>query len=154
MPFEIPNNWIWCNIFNLCSMKQWKTIPTNMLLNEGYPVYGANGVIGYYSDFNHEKPTLLVTCRGATCGSTNITFGKCWVNGNALAIDELNKYIDVFFLKYYIDSIDMRKSKIISGTAQPQITQNNISKLRIPVPSLNEQKRIVVTLKEIYKILK
>lgn len=146
---DIPDNWVLCNILNLCSMKQWKTIPTTELLTEGYPVYGANGVIGFYSDYNHEEPTLLITCRGATCGMTNITKGKCWVNGNALAVDKLNRSVDVMFLKYYIDSIDMKKENIITGSAQPQITQANISKLSIPLPPIEEQKRIVEKLDKI-----
>ena len=61
-----------CKIKDICKPKQWKTISAEMLQEEGYPVYGANGVIGYYSEYNHENPTLLVTCRGATCGSLNI----------------------------------------------------------------------------------
>ena len=56
----------------LCNPKQWKTVSTSELTSTGYPVYGANGVIGYYSNYNHEKETLLITCRGATCGTLNI----------------------------------------------------------------------------------
>ena len=37
-------------LVDICKPKQWKTIPRNDLLDEGYPVYGANGIIGYYSD--------------------------------------------------------------------------------------------------------
>ena len=80
---------------------------------------------------------------------TNITKGKCWVNGNALAVDKLNRSVDVMFLKYYIDSIDMKKENIITGSAQPQITQTNISKLSIPLPPIEEQKRIVEKLDKI-----
>ena len=66
---------------DICTPKQWRTIPTSELLSEGYPVYGANGIIGYYSDYNHEKPTLMVTCRGATCGSINVSEPFSWING-------------------------------------------------------------------------
>ena len=52
---------------DICKPKQWKTISTSMLEEDGYPVYGANGIIGKYSKYNHEKETLLITCRGATC---------------------------------------------------------------------------------------
>ncbi len=72
-------------LVDICNPKQWKTIPTSELLDEGYPVYGANGIIGYYSEFNHENPVVAVTCRGATCGSseyncsTSICYRKCYV---------------------------------------------------------------------------
>ena len=48
---------------DICNPKQWKTIPTSELLENGYPVYGANGIIGYYSEFNHKNPVITVTCR-------------------------------------------------------------------------------------------
>ena len=30
----------------ICNPKQWKTISSDMLTENGYPVYGANGIIG------------------------------------------------------------------------------------------------------------
>ena len=45
---------------DICNPKQWKTIPTSELLEDGYPVYGANGIIGYYSEFNHKHPVITV----------------------------------------------------------------------------------------------
>jgi len=42
----------------ISSPKQWKTISTDMLIDSGYPVYGANGIIGFYSEYNHERETL------------------------------------------------------------------------------------------------
>ena len=148
-PFEIPTNWKFVNIMSLCNMKQWKTIPTNLLEKEGYPVYGANGIIGYYKEYNHDIETLLITCRGSTCGYTNITKGKCYVNGNALSCDDLSKSINILFFKYYTDSIDMKEQRIITGTAQPQITQENISKLYVPLPPLEEQERIIKVLNDL-----
>ncbi len=72
------------NLVDVCKPKQWKTISANQLKNAGYPVYGANGKIGYYSEYTHEFPTILITCRGATCGTVNICDAKSYVNGNAI----------------------------------------------------------------------
>ncbi len=57
---------------DICTPKQWKTISTSDLHKTGYPVYGANGKIGFYNKYTHEFPTVLITCRGATCGTLNI----------------------------------------------------------------------------------
>ena len=58
-------------------MYQPKTIGTKDLVADGpYPVFGANGIIGRYGKFNHEEPQLLITCRGAPCGSVNISEPK------------------------------------------------------------------------------
>ena len=39
----------------ICQLKQWKTVPNKELTKNGFPVYGANGVIGYYSEYNQKQ---------------------------------------------------------------------------------------------------
>ena len=74
------------SLSDVCRPKQWKTISKSQLTTEGYPVYGANGRIGFYSEYNHELPTLLITCRGATCGALNVCEPRSYVTGNAMAL--------------------------------------------------------------------
>ena len=87
------------NLFEICNPKQWKTISIDNLDNNGkYPVYGANGIIGYYSEYNHEKPTLCITCRGATSGELNISTSYSYINGNTMALDDLDETkVDINF---------------------------------------------------------
>lgn len=113
--------------------------------SSGYPVFGANGIIGYYDNYTHEKPTLLITCRGATCGTMNISLPFSYVNGNAMALDNLDsETVDLKFLFYYLKNRSLRDT--ITGTAQPQITRESLKKVRILLPSLPEQKRIAEVL--------
>lgn len=129
---------------DICDPKQWKTISSSELIDIGYPVYGANGVIGYYSQYNHETETLLVTCRGATCGSINICSPKSYVNGNAMALDNLDSSCYIKYLYYYLK---YRKfADVISGSAQPQIIRSSIQSILIPLPSVRNQKQIAKTL--------
>ena len=125
----------------ICSPKQWKTISQTEMLPEGYPVYGANGIIGYYNEYNHENPTVLITCRGATCGTLNISKPFSYVNGNAMALDNVIEDVDEKYLYYYLQSRGLKD--IISGSAQPQITIQNLTKVIVSYPSIEEQKRIV-----------
>ncbi len=132
------------NLFDICDPKQWKTISTQELKSEGYFVYGANGIIGYYDKYTHENPTLAITCRGATCGEIHITKEFSYINGNAMALDNLNKDIDIKFLYFYFK---MRKfNDVISGSAQPQITRQGLKNIHIPLPPLDIQKKIADTL--------
>ena len=57
-------SWPLVKLVDVCNPKQWKTIPVSELSITGYTVYGANGIIGYYSKYTHEHPTLMITCRG------------------------------------------------------------------------------------------
>lgn len=137
---------------DICSPKQWKTIPTSDLLNEGYPVYGENGIIGYYNEYNHENPVVTVTCRGATCGSINITVPKAYVTGNAMCLDDLKNDIEIEYLYYCLKHYDFKN--VISGSAQPQITRQGMDKIYIMLCSREEQRDIVNKLKKTEKVIK
>ena len=140
-------------LLEICNPKQWKTIPKSQLLENGkFLVYGANGIIGRYNEYNHEKPTVLITCRGATCGNIHITVPKSYINGNAMALDNLNEIIcKKEYLYYFLQYYDM--SKIISGTAQPQITITGLKKVKVKLYSINKQEEIVNELNKINKLI-
>ena len=126
---------------DICKPKQWKTISTSMLTEEGYSVYGANGVIGKYSEYNHKEETLLVTCRGATCGRLNICEPYSYVNGNAMALDDLDESVDIRYLYYVLKERGFKD--VISGSAQPQIIRSALEKIPILIGTKAEQKEIV-----------
>ena len=139
------SQWPSINLEAICRPKQWPTIPKLKFLPSGYPVFGANGVIGHYCEYNHEDPTILITCRGATCGSLNVCEPKSYVTGNAMALDSLDeKQADLRYLFRALEETDF--SSVITGVAQPQITRQSLARLQIPLPPLEEQKRIAAIL--------
>ena len=135
---------------DICNPKQWKTIPTSELLENGYPVYGANG-IGYYSEFNHKNPVITVTCRGATCGTINITVPKSYVTGNAMCLDDMRSDIYMEYLYYCLKHYNF--NNVISGSAQPQITRQGMEKIYVTIGSHNEQMDIVDKLKKVENVI-
>ncbi len=133
--------WIKKKLTDISNPKQWKNLPMSEMTNEGYLVYGANGIIGNYTEYNHENPTLAITCRGATCGSLHITQPKSYITSNAMALDELDRNIDLKFLYYALNKRGFKD--VISGTAQPQITREGLSKVYIYYPEkIEDQIRI------------
>ena len=131
-------------LIDLCTPKQWKTLQTSELLEEGYPVYGANGIIGYYSEYNHEKSVIAITCRGATCGTINITVPESYVTGNAMCLDNVRSDVLQKYLYYCLQHYDF--NNVISGSAQPQITRQGLEKVEIELCSPEEQRRIITIL--------
>lgn len=136
---------------DICSPKQWKTIGTSELSEIGYPVYGANGIIGYYSEYNHEYRTLLITCRGATCGEINISVPKSYINGNAMCLDNLSEEYDLQFMYHYLKWFNF--GTVITGSAQPQITISGLSKVNVPEISIMKQQEIAATLDKVTKTI-
>ena len=146
---KLPEGWCRIPFLSLCNCYQPQTIPISQLDENGeYPVYGANGIIGRYNQYNHKEEEILLTCRGATCGEVNKSQPYSWVNGNAMIVHPLYD-IDNHFL-YYLSYTFKNHQGLISGTAQPQITRANLGKILICLPPLDEQHRIVAKIEEIF----
>ena len=132
-------------LISICKPKQYKTLSKIDLIENGkFPVYGANGIIGKSDKFTHENPTLMVTCRGATCGTLNISEPNSYINGNAMAFDDINEEFDLKYLYYYLFTRGF--NDVISGSAQPQITRENLKNLEVLKPLLEQQNQIAKTL--------
>ena len=138
------SKWPMVKLHAICRPRQWPTIGLDKLKETGFPVYGANGKIGFYDDFTHEQPTVLITCRGATCGTVRICEAPSYVTGNAMALDNLDAHVDRNFLARFLSY--RRLDDVISGSAQPQITGEGLRKIEIPKPHLEEQRRIAAIL--------
>jgi type I restriction enzyme, S subunit len=143
----LPEGWESNTLNYFCEMYQPKTISRKELVDDGpYPVFGANGQIGFYTDFNHEESEVTVTCRGATCGTVNVIPAMSWITGNAMVVRPKDQSLGKEYLNYFLQSSDF--TSVISGTAQPQITRKTLSTLETVVAPRAEQERIVEILEE------
>lgn len=140
------------NLLDICEVYQPKTIATKNFQSDGsYYVYGANGIIGRYNQYNHESSEIVMGCRGA-CGAINVTLPKSWINGNAMVIHPKGVFpLSQKYLYYCLQSVD--KKRIITGTAVPQITRTNLKDLFIPICGIDEQSRIVARIEEMFSQL-
>lgn len=113
-----------------------------------YPYYGASGIVDYVDNYIFDGEYLLISEDGANlkARSMPIAFpisGKCWVNNHAHVLKFENQYTQKF-IQYYINMINI--SKYISGAAQPKLNQENLNSIRVPIPPLELQKKIVAIL--------
>jgi len=131
----------------LCNPKQWQTISANQLTTSGYPVYGANGKIGYFTEYNHKEPVLAVTCRGATCGNLTLIPAFSYVTGNSMCLDNPRKDTSPEYLFQFLAWRGLRD--VISGSAQPQITRSPLQAVEVVLPSKEKQDKIVSALQSV-----
>ena len=125
----------------IAQIYQPQTISSTELTEDGFLVYGANGIIGKYKDYNHETEQICITCRGNTCGMVNYTKPMSWLTGNAMVINT-DKYQDKVckrYLYHYLSAYNF--NSIISGSGQPQIVRTPLEKLKITLPTISEQKQ-------------
>ena len=111
-----------------------------------YPVYGGNGVTGYHSEYFIESETLVIGRVGAYCGAIHLTQPKAWVTDNALYVTNWLREADQSFVAYALMGANLNSYANQGG--QPYISQGIISKVEIPLPPLDEQRRIVAELDE------
>ena len=140
------SRWLDTTLGEVCELYQPQTISSAELVADGeYPVYGANGVIGRFDKFNHAEPQLLITCRGATCGSVNVSQPNSWINGNAMVVKPKDISVELDYLKHLFNGgLDL--SAVITGAAQPQITRQSLAPLKVRFPAPIEQRRIAAIL--------
>lgn len=133
----------------ICGIVYGKGLPTKNLKTKGFPVFGANGIIGYYDSFLYEEEQVLISCRGAYSGKINISPKQCFITNNSLVITpkEENK-VNKKYLYYTLQATN--KTKLVTGTAQPQVTINNAEDLQIPLPPLATQRAIVTKIETLF----
>ena len=116
---------------DLCKIKYGKGLPTTKIETEGYSVYGGNGIIGYYHEFMYEESQVLISCRGAASGNVIVSKPHSFVTNNSLILECDRKYHH--YLKQY--SLDNYYYEYTTGSAQPQITIDNIKDIALNIPS-------------------
>ena len=133
----------------IAQIYQPQTISSTELTEDGFLVYGANGIIGKYKEYNHKTEQICITCRGNTCGMVNYTKPMSWITGNAMVIntDEHPNKVCKRYLYHYLSAYNF--NSIISGSGQPQIVRTPLEKLEITLPSIFEQEQKVMLLDRI-----
>lgn len=109
-----------------------------------YPIYGANGVLGRTNKYFVEGEAIIVGRKG-TAGEVNRVTGKFWPSDVTYYVLG-NKQIDIDFLFYLFKNINLKR---FAKGIKPGINRNDIYNLEIPVPTIEEQKRIVKKLEKI-----
>lgn len=143
----LPSGWKKVPLGKLFNIVYGKSLPKSKLTNEGYDVFGANGIIGKYSKYHYSEPQLLMSCRGAYSGKPNISPKNCFVTSNSLILENSWLNLNKMFFFYALSIAD--KSNIVTGSAQPQVTTTNLEPFLVSLPPLNEQNRIVLRVDEL-----
>ena len=130
---EIPERWEVSELGEIAELYQPKTISEKEMSSDGkYLVYGANGIVGRYDSYNHEYSVVAITCRGNSCGEINVTRPFSWITGNAMVVNPINKFVSIDYLFNTLKRSGI--DKVITGSAQPQITRTNLAPLRVISP--------------------
>ena len=122
--------------------------------SELYPYYGATGQVGFIDDYLIEGEYVLLGEDGAPflnplAPKAYIISGKSWVNNHAHILKfedaDVQAYVELYLNSYSLKGY-------ITGAAQPKLTQDNLNKIPINIPSSSSEiAKLVKQLKLIQK---
>ncbi|WP_258190672.1 restriction endonuclease subunit S [Streptococcus sp. D2] len=119
--------------------KDWKTLPSGEV-----PVYGSGGEMGeFVSDYSYDKPTVLIPRKGSI--SNLFYIEKAFWNVDTIYYTEIdeNQIIPKYFY-YYLTTVKLEE--MATNPTRPSLTQAILDKVKIPIPPLKIQEKIVQTL--------
>lgn len=134
----------------LIKVKSGKFLPSSEMDMKGqYPVYGGNGINGFYSRYMFEHPMIVLGRVGAYCGTTYYTRPKCWVTDNALYVAEHSQELHP---RYLTEALRIANFNQYAGRAgQPLISGSRIYPIEILVPDMAKQEKFVGNIEDIIK---
>ena len=110
-----------------------------------YPYYGASGIVDYVDDFIFDGEYLLIAEDGENLRTRNtpiafIATGRYWVNNHAHIVRG-NEKANTKYLAYALQATDI--SGYLTGSTMPKLTKGNMNQIRLRLPEIHEQNRIV-----------
>ena len=103
-----------------------------------YPVYGANGIVGYLDNYNTEGEAVYIIKDGSGVGTVSYVTGKCSATGTLNTLQAKDGY-SLQYLYYLMKVFNFEPYK--TGMAIPHIYFKDYGKTKVFCPSYTEQLR-------------
>lgn len=101
-----------------------------------YPVYGANGIVGYLDNYNTEGEAVYIIKDGSGVGTVSYVKGKCSATGTLNTLQAKEGY-SLQYLYYLLKVFNFEPYK--TGMAIPHIYFKDYGKAKFFCPSYTEQ---------------
>jgi restriction endonuclease S subunit/type I restriction-modification system DNA methylase subunit len=131
---------------DVCVCKRGKMI-TKANLKEGtVPVIGGGlSPMGYHCESNREANTILISQSGENAGAISRYPVPVWAS-DCFSVESKSENLLNEYLYHILKSIEPSIRALRNGTGQPHVYPSSIEHLSIPVPSVNQQKEIIVAI--------
>ena len=139
----IPKGWEVKRLNEVLSLLDSQRKPLSSMERDGmaqnYPYYGAAGQLGYVEDYIFDGTYLLLGEDGSVITEEGYPYlqyvwGKFWVNNHAHIIEKNGKF-SVEFLYCLFKKMNIQA--IVTGVAQPKISQGRLLSRKVIIPDDN-----------------
>ena len=177
VPFEVPESWVWCKLIDVCHIFGRIGFrgytKDDFVSNDGAITLSPSNIIDGQMNYDNcsyiswekyeESPEIQIANGDILLVKTGSSFGKCAYVCNLPQKATINpqfvvlKYIlcNPVFLTYMLQSGYARRNydEFVLGTAIPTFTQAALGNMYIPLPSKQEQQRIVNAIGQWFKFI-
>jgi type I restriction enzyme S subunit len=147
--YELPTGWTFVLLEEIIQVEYGKSLVGKDRQKGKFPVYGSNGVIEFHNQFIAHGPVIIIGRKG-TVGSVHYSNENCWPIDTTYyvkAVPSLNSK----FLFYTLKSLGLER--LSTSTTIPGLNRNKLYKLKIALPPLLEQYRILEKVEELFSKL-
>ena len=143
-PPEKLNNVTVIPLEKLCSVLRGKRLTKKELYDKGdYPVFhGGIDPIGYYSKPNREAHSTMIINVGASAGTVGYSSREFWSSDGCFCFSH-NESLNQRYLYYVLQCMEGSIKAKVRKAGIPTLDNKVIAKIKIPIPPLSEQQRIV-----------
>ncbi len=162
IPFEIPNTWIWCRISNVIKLLSGRDLTPNQYNSNAIGVPYMTGASNFFNGeliINRWTPSpvtisqkgdLLITCKGTIGEMAYNNVGEIHIARQIMSIS--TDYMELSYIKIFLSTL-ISELNAKAKSMIPGISRENILDTIIPIPPLNEQKRIAQRIEEIQPLI-
>lgn len=150
-PFE--GEWEEVQLAQCATSHDNKRIPINSTEREkrkgNIPYWGANGIQGYIDDYIFNETIVLLAEDGGNFSEyltrpiANISYGKSWVNNHAHILIAKNNCSNEWL---YYSLVHKNILAYINGGTRAKLNKNDMLKIPLLLPTLDEQQKISLVL--------
>lgn len=122
------------------------------LQTSGYPVYGADSIVGYITTFQQSERYISIVKDGSGVGRLNLCQSHSSILGTLTCLKEKNKKeYHLHWIYYLLNTVDF--SVYIKGAGIPHIYYSDFKKKIIAIPKLQEQQKIASCLSSLDEVI-
>jgi type I restriction enzyme S subunit len=139
---DLPEGWALPRISDLIELNYGKGLKGADRKLGPVSVYGSNGIVGSHNTALTKGPSIIIGRKGSV-GAVHYSPTACWPIDTTYYVDKFNG-LNPMFLMYALRLLNL--ADLDTSTAIPGLNRNDVYSEEIPLPPINEQKRIVAKL--------
>lgn len=128
------------SIGSVANMHAGDFLPASKIQEKGpVPVYGGNGIRGYFTKANCNKDRVLIGRQGALCGNVHVATGPFWATEHAIVCEPFFD-VDLYWFAHTLREKNL--GNLSTAAAQPGISVSAVARQTISYPPLCVQREI------------